>query len=116
MYSIITFFTAIKVFDYVVDGFKKLISLTVIYPNYEVVKSIMVNDFKKAITVYKGKRGSVPSCYQETHDFDIIVAVVTRLEIHKIKRAIKRADPKAFMFVQNSNELGGGIISKKPRH
>ena len=116
MYSIVTFFTALKVSDYVVDGFEKLISLTVISPNPDLVKNIIVNDFKKAITVYKGERGNLPGSFNVTHDCDIIVTVVTRLEVHKIKKAITESDPLAFTYVQNIGEITGGIVSKKSHH
>ena len=116
MYSIVTFFTALKVSDYVVDGFEKLISLTVISPNPDLVKNIIVNDFKKAITVYKGERGNLPGSFNVTHDCDIIVTVVTRLEVHKIKKAITESDPLAFTYVQNIGEITGGIVSKKNHH
>ncbi|WP_430468289.1 YitT family protein [Winogradskyella ouciana] len=113
MYSIITFFTAVKVSDYIVNGIEKLISLNIISPNSEMVKSLIVNDFNKAITVYKGERGNLPGSYGVKEDCDIIVTVVTRLEMHKIKKAIAEKDPKAFMFVQNIREVGGGILSRK---
>lgn len=116
MYSIVTYFTALKISDYVVNGFEKLISLTIISPNSEMVKSLIVNDFNKAVTVYKGERGNLPGSYHIRQDCDIIVAVVTRLEVHKIKKAIKDSDPKAFMYVQNINEVGGGLISKKSNY
>ena len=116
MYSILTFFTAVKVSDYVVDGFEKLISLTIISPNSEMIKEMIVNDFNKAITVYKGERGNLPGTFGVKHDCDIIVAVVTRLEVHKIKKAISEKDPEAFMFVQGISEVGGGVLSRKPSH
>lgn len=116
MYSIITFFTAIKVSDYVVDGFEKLICLTIISPNHQVIKDIIVNKFDKPITVYKGQRGNLPGSFTISHDCDIVATVVTRLEVHKIKKAITQADPKAFMFVQNINEVKGGLISRESHH
>lgn len=116
MYSIITFFTAIKVSDYVVDGFEKLICLTIISANHEVIKDLIVNKFDKPITVYKGERGNLPGSYNERHDCDIVATVVTRLEVHKIKKAIAKADPKAFMFVQNINEVKGGLVSRRTGH
>ena len=116
MYSILTFFTALKVSDYVVDGFEKLISLTIISPHPEAIKKLIVNDFKKAITVYKGERGNLPGAYGVNYDCDIVVTVVTRLEVHKIKKAIRKLDPKAFMFVLNIKEVGGGIINKQIHH
>ncbi|MEZ4792338.1 MAG: YitT family protein [Gelidibacter sp.] len=116
MYSILTFFTALKVSDYIVDGFEKLICLSIISPDSEKVKSLIVNDFNKAVTIYKGERGNLPGSYNIKHDCDIIVAVVTRLELHKIKKAINALEPKAFMFVQNVREVGGGVVSKKSHH
>lgn len=116
MYSIITFFTVIKVSGYVVDGFEKLICLTIISPNDKVIKDIIVNKFDKPITVYKGERGNLPGSFDVSHDCDIIATVVTRLEVHKIKKAIAQADPKAFMFVQNINEVKGGLISRQTHH
>ena len=116
MYSILTFFTALKVSDYVVDGFEKLISLTIISPNDELIKDLVVNKFNKPISVYKGERGNLPGNYAVKHDCDIVVTVVTRLEVHKIKQAIAQADPKAFMFVQNIKEVKGGVISRNTGH
>jgi len=116
MYSILTFFTALKVSDYVVDGFEKLISLTIISPNHQEIKDLIVNKYNKPITVYKGERGNLPGSYNLKHDCDIIVTVVTRLEVHKMKKAIAEEDPKAFMFVQNIKEVKGGIISRKSGH
>lgn len=116
MYSIITFFTALKVSDYVVDGFEKLISLTIISPNDQVIKDLVVNKFNKPITIYKGERGNLPGSYDIKHDCEIIVTVVTRLEVHKMKKAIAEADPTAFMFIQNIKEVDGGVISRKSGH
>ncbi|WP_223034308.1 YitT family protein [Hanstruepera marina] len=116
MYSIVTYFTALKVSDYVVDGFEKLISLTVISPNADLVKKLIVNNFDKAITVYKGERGNLPGSFHVKHDCDIIVTVVSRLEVHKIKKAIQEADPEAFTYVQNIGEITGGIVSKRKTH
>lgn len=116
MYSILTFFTALRVSDYVVDGFEKLISLTIISPNDQMVKEIIVNEFNKPISVYRGERGNLPGSFNENMDCDIIVTVVTRLEVHKIKKAIAAKDPKAFMYVQNINEVKGGIVSRQNAH
>lgn len=116
MYSILTYFTAIKVSDYIVDGFEEFTALTVISPNAEIIKSLIVKDFRKAITVYKGERGYLPESFEISHDCDIIVTVVTRLEIHKLKKAVQAADPQAFMFIQSIKEVGGGIISRRKKH
>lgn len=109
MYSILVYFTAMKTSDYVVDGFEEFTALTIISKEFETVKSVIVNDFGKAITVYKGERGYLPSSFQIKQDCDIVMTIVTRIEIHRIKEVIKELDPNAFFYVQRIKEVKGGI-------
>lgn len=110
MYSLLTYFTAIKVTDYVVDGFEEYTALTNISKEHELVKELIVKKFGKAISLYKGERGHLPETFHIHHDCDYIMAVVTRLEIHRIKKAIAQIDPKAFFYVQTIKEVKGGIV------
>jgi uncharacterized membrane-anchored protein YitT (DUF2179 family) len=112
MYSLLTYFTAIKVTDYVVDGFEEYTALTIISKEHEQVKELIVKKFGKAISVYKGERGYLPETFHIHHDCDIIMAVVTRLEIHRMKKAISEIDPKAFFYVQTIKEVKGGIVKQ----
>ncbi|MGC8751453.1 DUF2179 domain-containing protein [Hydrotalea sp.] len=57
----------------------------------------MVNELKKGITVYKGERGFLPGSFDVKTDCEIIVTIVTRLEIMQIQDAIIKIDPKAFI-------------------
>jgi uncharacterized membrane-anchored protein YitT (DUF2179 family) len=109
MYSILVYFTAMKTSDYVVDGFEEFTALTIISKEFETVKSVIVNDFGKAITVYKGERGYLPSSFDIKQDCDIVMTIVTRIEIHRIKEVIKEIDPKAFFYVQRIKEVTGGL-------
>lgn len=112
MYSILTYFTAIKMTDYVVDGFEEYTALTIISREDEKVKELIVKEFGKAISVYKGERGYLPETFDIKHPCDIIMTVVTRLEVHRIKEAIQQIDPKAFFYVQTIKEVKGGIIKQ----
>lgn len=116
MYSIVTYFTAMKISDYVVDGFEEYTALTIISGKHEQIKSLIVNDFNKAISVFKGERGYLPGSFDIKSECDIIVTVVTRLEIHRIKVAILQEDPSAFLFVESIKEVKGGIIKQKVKH
>jgi uncharacterized membrane-anchored protein YitT (DUF2179 family) len=112
MYSILVYYTAMKTSDYVVDGFEEFTALNIISKDFELVKSLIVNDFGKAITVYKGERGYLPGSFNIKHDCDIIMTVVTRLEIHRLKQKVSNIDPDAFFFVQSIKEVKGGVIKK----
>jgi uncharacterized membrane-anchored protein YitT (DUF2179 family) len=110
MYSILVYFTAMKTSDYVVDGFEEYTALSIISAKYHDVKSLIVNDFGKAISIYKGERGYLPGKFHEKSDCDIIMTIVTRLEVHRLKQAITEIDPDAFFYIQTIKEVKGGIV------
>jgi uncharacterized membrane-anchored protein YitT (DUF2179 family) len=116
MFSILTYFMALQVSKYIVDGFEEYTALTVISKESELIKSVIVNDLKKAITVYKGKRGFLPGSFEISDDCDIIMTIVTRLEIHTIKNTIYNLDPNAFVYINRIKEVGGGEIRKLRNH
>lgn len=116
MFSIITYFTAAKMIDYVVNGIEQYIALTIISEESDAIKKIIVGDFGKGISVYKGERGYLPGAIHIKHDCDIIVTIVTRLELLNIKKAIMNADPKAFLYVNTVKEANGGILKKSHAH
>jgi|SRR5690554_6987128 len=112
MYSILVYFVAMKTTDYVVEGFEHYTSLNIISAHAEEIKSIIANDFGKGLVVYKGERGYLPESFDVRKDCDIIVTVVTRLEIHRLSEAILQVDPKAFMFVNRLKEVKGGTVER----
>jgi uncharacterized membrane-anchored protein YitT (DUF2179 family) len=113
MYSIITYFTASRAINYVVDGIEEYTAMNIISSRQEEVKSFLVNDLGKGITVYKGERGYLPGSFDIRTDCEIIVTIVTRLEIKQIQDALIKIDSKAFIYVQSIREASGGILKVK---
>ena len=113
MYSIITYFTATRAINYVVDGIEQFTAVNIISSQPEEVKNFLVNEMGKGITVYKGERGYLPGSFNVKTDTDIIVTIVTRLEIKTIEEALHKIDPKAFMYVQTIKEASGGVLKPK---
>jgi uncharacterized membrane-anchored protein YitT (DUF2179 family) len=113
MYSIITYFTAARATDYVVDGIEEFTAVNIITSKPEEVKSFIVNELGKGITVYKGEKGYLPNSYDIKTDTDIIVTIVTRLEIKQIHDAVINIDDKAFVYVHIIKEATGGILKEK---
>ena len=113
MYSIITYFTASKVTDYVVDGIEEYTAMNIIGSRQEEIKKFLVNELGKGITVYKGERGYLPGSFDIKTDCEIIVTIVTRLEIKQIEDTIMKIDPKAFVYVQSIKEATGGVLKPK---
>lgn len=113
MYSIITYFTATRATNYVVDGIEEFTAMNIVSAKEEEVKNFLVNDLGKGITVYKGERGYLPDSFETKTDCEIIVTIVTRLEIKQIHDSIKDIDPKAFIYVNSIKEASGGILKAK---
>jgi uncharacterized membrane-anchored protein YitT (DUF2179 family) len=113
MYSIITYFTATRAINYVVDGIEEFTAMNIISSQHEEVKNLLVNELGKGITVYKGERGYLPGSFEIRTESDIIVTIVSRLEIKQIQDAVVAIDPRAFIYVQTIKEATGGILKQK---
>ena len=113
MYSIITYFTATRATNYVVDGIEEYTAMNIICSQQEEVKNLLVNELGKGITVYKGERGYLPGSFEVRTEADIIVTIITRLEIKQLQDAIMEIDPKAFIYVQSIKEASGGVLKAK---
>ena len=113
MYSIITYFAATRTTNYVVDGIEEYTAMNIICSQHEEVKNLLVNELGKGITVYKGERGYLPGSFEVRTESDIIVTIITRLEIKQIQDAVLEIDPRAFIYVQSIKEASGGILKAK---
>ncbi|RZK47395.1 MAG: YitT family protein [Pedobacter sp.] len=113
MYSVITYFTATRATDYIVDGIEEFTAMNIISSQQEAVKNVLVNELGKGITVYKGERGYLPGSFKIRHDCEIIVTIVTRLEIKRIQDALAAVDPGVFVYIQTIKEASGGILKNK---
>ncbi len=113
MYSLITYYAATRATDYVVDGIEQYTAIHIISSQQEKVKALIVNELGKGITVYKGERGYLPGSFDIKTDCEIIVTIVSRLEINHIQEAVIAIDPGAFIHTHSINEATGGIIKNK---
>lgn len=114
LYSMLTYFTASKTIDYVIEGIEAYTGVTIISGKSEIIKERLVNELGRGITVYKGERGYLPGKFHEHSDCDIIFTVITRLELRRLKNLVYDVDGKAFVFANTIKEASGGII--KARH
>ena len=111
MYSILVYYTAMLTTNYVVEGFEEFTALNIISKDAAAIQNMIVNEFGKGITIFKGELGYLPKLHKKKTDCDIIVTVVTRLEIHRIKNSVMKIDPQAFIFVNTIKEVNGGYLS-----
>jgi uncharacterized membrane-anchored protein YitT (DUF2179 family) len=116
MYSVLTYFTATKTIDFIVEGIEAYTGVTIISGKSELIKYRLVNELARGITVYKGERGFLPGQFETSTDCDIIFTVVTRLELRKLKNVVHETDPKAFVFANTIKEASGGILRRRQAH
>lgn len=116
LYSILTYFTATRCIDYVVEGLQAYTGVTIVSGKSEAIKYQLVNKLGRGITVYKGERGFLPGKFEVSTECDIIFTVITRLELRKLKNLVYDVDPKAFVFASTIKEASGGIIKRRQHH
>ncbi len=112
LYSILTYLTASKTVDFVVEGVEEYIGVTIISTHSEDIRVMIIEKMQRGVTLYYGKRG-----YGKRGDnlktTDIIYSVITRLEINRLKTEIKKIDPNAFIVMNSVKDLKGGMIKKR---
>jgi len=116
LYSMLTYFTASKTVDYVVEGIEAYTGVTIISGKCDIIKDRLVNELGRGITVYKGERGYLPGKFEIHEDCDIIFTVITRLELRKLKNLVHDVDHKAFVFASTIRETSGGVIKRRHMH
>ncbi|GAC1424415.1 MAG: hypothetical protein NVS1B13_03050 [Flavisolibacter sp.] len=116
LYSVLTYFAASRMIDYVIEGIQAYTGVTIISGESEAIKYKLVNELGRGITVYKGERGFLPGKFEVSSECDIIFTVITRLELRKLKNLVYETDSKAFVFASTMREASGGIIKRGPNH
>ena len=116
LYSVLTYFSATRCIDYVVEGIQAHTGVTIISGKSELIKYQLVNDMGRGITVYKGERGFLPGKFEISADCDIIFTVISRLELRKLKNLVYQVDPHAFVFANTIKEASGGVIKRRHQH
>ncbi|SHJ47964.1 Uncharacterized membrane-anchored protein YitT, contains DUF161 and DUF2179 domains [Arenibacter nanhaiticus] len=111
LYSMLTYLSASKTLDFVVDGIEEYTGVTIISSRSEDIRFMITEKLGRGVTIYKGKGGySQDGVHNE---YDIIFAVITRLEISKLNTEIEKIDPKAFVIMNSINDTRGGMIKKR---
>jgi uncharacterized membrane-anchored protein YitT (DUF2179 family) len=116
LYSILTYYTASRTIDFVVEGLEEYTGVTIISGHSEQLKSQLVIGLGRGITIYKGERGFLKESFDVSQPCDIIFTVVTRLELRRLRNMVQDIDPKAFVFTSIIKEAAGGVLKRRSRH
>jgi uncharacterized membrane-anchored protein YitT (DUF2179 family) len=115
MYSILTYFAASKTIDFLLYGLDEYTGVTIISEQNEKIMTLIRDELKRGVTVYKGK-GGYGKRGENLNGTDILFTVVTRLEVGKLKDLIHSVDEEAFIIQHSINDIQGGMIKPRGLH
>lgn len=115
LYSIVTYFAASKMIDYILNGIEEYTSVTIISDRNDEIKDMITKRLHHGITVYTGTTG-YGRRGEKRLDHDILYTVITRLEVGTLQSEINKLDPHAVVILQSINSIKGGIIKKRALH
>jgi uncharacterized membrane-anchored protein YitT (DUF2179 family) len=110
LYSMLTYFAASKTIDFLIHGVEEYTAVTIISARSEEIRQKIIRDLGRGVTVYQG-RGGLSDTAQ-----DILLCVVTRLEIGRVKNVANEIDQEAFVVVQALADAQGGVVKRRALH
>jgi uncharacterized membrane-anchored protein YitT (DUF2179 family) len=113
LYSILTYMSAAKTVDFIIEGVDEYIGLTIVSVHSDAIRLMITETFGRGVTIYSGKRG-FGRHGDHLEEIDIIYSVVTRLEISKLQAEIEKIDPNAFIVMNTVKDTRGGMIKRRP--
>ncbi len=106
LYSIIMYFISSKVIDLIESGMDQVKSIMIVTEDGKVIADAIYKNFGRTVTFIRGQ-GLVSGTEK-----DILYCVVTRAEIHDIRKMINDMDVDAFTTISDVSEIIGRHIKK----
>ena len=111
LYSMITYLSASKTLDFIVEGIEEYTGVTIISAHSEEIRQMIINIMGRGVTVYSGKQGYGKQ--GEIKSADILYTVMTRLELNKLNTEILNIAPDAFVVMNSVKDIKGGLVKKR---
>ncbi len=113
LYSILTYLSASKTVDFILEGIEEFTGVTIISTRSRQITDMLQNKLGRGFTIYTGKKGFGKS--GEAHNTtDIIFTVITRLEVNRLTTEVEKIDGRAFIVMQSIKDTRGGMVKKLP--
>jgi uncharacterized membrane-anchored protein YitT (DUF2179 family) len=112
LYSLLTYMSASKTVDFILDGIEEFTGVTIISPHTNEIADVIKFKMGRGLTIYSGKRG-YGKRGESFVNTDIIFTVITRLEISRLTQEVEKIDPNAFVVMQSIRDTRGGMVKKK---
>jgi uncharacterized membrane-anchored protein YitT (DUF2179 family) len=110
LYSILTYVTAARTLEFVVNGIEEYTALTIVSRASGEIAAHIMAELGRGVTVYRGRGGLNPE------EQEILYCVVTRLEIGRVKALVGRFDSNAFVTSHPLTGVDGGMVKRGALH
>lgn len=106
LYSIVTYIVALKVIDYIVEGFDRSKSAMIITEKHEEICKKLSKEFENGITFFDAKG------YYSDSDKTVIYFVLNRFQIGKMREIVHSVDPNAYISITEVADIFGAKQKK----
>lgn len=110
MYSLIAYFIAFKVIDITIEGLDESKAIMIVSDTPEQIAECLMARLGRGVTFLEGRGG------YSREKRSVLYAVITRLEISKLKAIIEDIDENAFITIADVHEVMGGSFRKRAIH
>ena len=107
LYSMLTYFAASKTVDFLLHGVEEYTAVLIVSDKSTEIREALIRCLHRGVTVYNGRGGLSDT------DRDILMSVVTRLEIGRVKNTAREIDPHAFIMVHSLADAEGGVVKRR---
>jgi uncharacterized membrane-anchored protein YitT (DUF2179 family) len=112
LYSMITYLSASRTLDFVVEGIEEYLGVTIVSVKSEAIRQMIIDQLERGVTLYNGKGGYGKTGANE--GIDIVYTVITRPELGRLNSNLAQIDTDAFVVINPVKDIKGGIIKKRP--
>jgi uncharacterized membrane-anchored protein YitT (DUF2179 family) len=113
LYAILTYLSASKTVDFLLEGVEEFTGVTIISDRNEQIADFLKKKMGRGITLYSGKKGFGKRGESDLPT-DILFTVITRLEVSRLTNEIDKIDPTAFVVMHSIRDSKGGMVKKRP--
>jgi len=115
LYAILTYVVASKTVDFVIVGIEEYTGVSIVSPQSEKIRIMIIEKLGRGVTIYNGK-GGFEKEGEELKTYNILFTVLTRLEVAKLQAEIDIIDPNAFVIMNSIKDTRGGMIKRVGIH
>lgn len=115
LYAMLTYLSAAKTVDFLIHGIEEYTAVIIISDQHEAIRAMITEELSRGVTVFKGEKGYGKRGLRE-NETNILYAVVTRLELTRLKDRIVQIDESAFVINHSIDDARGGMVKGRPLH